>query len=83
LGRFYKLGTKFQIFRNQVLEKGFYASIHPSTSALFEEYIRLTDHMRSSPAYIGKFHSLVGKFAFFFTMCASDSPVKGSCIAKQ
>ena len=83
LGQFYKLGGKFQAFRQQVLEEGFYSSLTESANALLTTYIDLIDHMCHAPAYVGKFHSLAGKFVFYFTMCAKTDSIKGSCTASQ
>lgn len=82
-GKFYKLGKAFQSFRKQVLNDGFYASINQTASTFLDEYLSIVGHITSSPAYIGKLHPIVGKFAFYFTMCLNTDPVKGSGSAKQ
>ena len=76
LTKFIMLGKRFQSFRKEVLEEGFYKSINQTASQLLSEYIGLADHITKREAYVGKLSSLVGRMAFFFTICSNINPIK-------
>lgn len=81
--KFYKLGSKFQDFRRQVIHDGFFSTVHSSARAFLDEYLNLAKRMTNEPIYTGKLHAVVGRFAFFFAMCQDHSCVAGGCSAKQ
>lgn len=83
LGKFSALGMTFMNFVNAILTRGFYSVADGEVLTLIREYVKLAEHIATSPIYAGKLRHCVRYFANAFTICSNSDPLTADIYVSQ